>query len=218
MSYFINSENQNLLWTIINKTDGFKRTFYPGSPNDQNIWFRNIIQQFYQEIQPINKEELTTFNRKVITYMLDNLKPINQQPPIIDRKPYYVENKEEIYQRQFMERQQQYDSLLSKPAPPKPDFGDNIKDEAISNMEELMETQKKMREEEIKSILPPPDIVPDSVVKPISQNSSEIDELKTEIANINIKLSRMEEEIRKSTELIKTLSDVALHTFTLKNI
>ena len=216
MSYFINNENQELLWKTISKIEGFNRIFYPGSPNSANIWFRSIIQLFYQEYPVIKKEELQGLNRKVLSYMVENLKSMGQ-PIMVDRSitepVYYSEKKDETYQKQFMERQQQYDSLLKKPTPPTPTFNENIKDEAISNMEELILNQKKLREEDAKLIAPPIDIK----VSKGTEGAEEINSLKTEIAAINIKLARIEEEFMKTSEIIQQLSANLLNTFTLKN-
>ena len=177
MALFIHSENQRLLWNIINKTEHFQRFFHPGSQFDPNVWFRNIIQSFYNQNQSniTNSTELNQLNRIVITHMVENLKGKLEprEPSAINQnsigsqftrnsfetsKQNYVESKEEIYNRQFKERQQQYNSLLEKPKPPTVNFGDTIKDEVISNMDEVMKAHMKQREEEIQRLAPrPPD-------------------------------------------------------------
>lgn len=218
MSYFISHENQTLLWNIINKTSDFNRVFYPGSPNNPNNWFHNIIQLFYQETPIIKKEELQGFNRKVLAYMVENIGSMGK-PVMIDRSGYYVEKKEEVYQKQFMDRQQQYDSLLKKPTPPTPNFSENIKDEVISNMDELILNQRKLREEDAKLIAPPIDIKASQGTKGTEgrEGSEEIESLKTEIATLNNKFTRMEEEFMKTSEIIQQLSATLLNTFTLKS-
>ena len=222
MSYFINNENQELLWNTISKIDGFNRIFYPGSPTSANMWFRSIIKLFYQEYPVIKKEELQGLNRKVLAYMVENLKSMGK-PIVVDRSigepAHYSEKKEDTYQKQFMERQQQYDSILKKPTPPTPTFSENIKDEAISNMEELILNQKKLREEDAKLIAPPIDIKPsegtEGTIK--TPENNEINVMKSEIATLNNKFARLEEEFMKTTEIIQQLSANMLNTFTLKN-
>jgi hypothetical protein len=213
MSFFIHNENQNLLWNVINKSDYFKRIFHSGSQYNPNIWFRNVIQRFHEEKPVVTKNELNSLNKLVIGFMIDNLKSISQQPIVIDRDipippPPYVEKKEDIYQKQFLERQKQYESLLNKPLPPKPEFGDNIKDEAIPNMDELIQAQRKMREEDIKSIMPP---LPEENIK--------IEEIKVEntmddMVTIKLRLARVEEELLKFSEILQILQ---LNNSTLKN-
>jgi len=72
-------------------------------------------------------------------------------------QPQSVENKQEAYNRQFSERQKAYDSMLTKPLPPVDvNFGKNVKDEAISNMDELIKQHTRQREEELKQYAPLP--------------------------------------------------------------
>jgi hypothetical protein len=233
MSFFIHNENQILLWNIINKTEEFK-VFFQGSQQDPNYWFKNIIQKFYQEHPIITKQELMPFNRKVISFMINNLNQnritkvipntestieletkSQQSNNFIDhnylQQKTYNETKEELFQKQFMERQQQYDSMFKKPSPPAVNFGNNIKDEAISNMDELILVQKKMREEELKSILPPITEVMDlsSNTKTTNNNidNVEISCIKEEILIINAKINRIEEEFMKFSELLQQLNN-----------
>lgn len=168
MALFIHSENQRLLWNIINKTEHFQRFFLPGSQFDPNIWFRNIIQSFYHENKSkvMNSAELNQLNRIVITHMVEHLKQKLEyrEPSLIQQNSLgsqftrnsFIESKEEKYNREFKEREQQYHSLLEKPKPPTVNFGDTIKDEVISNMDEVMKAHMKQRDEELQKLAPRP--------------------------------------------------------------
>jgi hypothetical protein len=165
MSLFIHNENQNLLWNIISKSEPFARFFNRNIQYNPNLWFRNIIQKFYNEntSNQFTKDGLNQLNREVLKYMVDDLKtllnPQQQQrameQPIHSNNNSFVESREEMFSRQFDERQKEYNSLLAKPVPPTVDFGGNIKDEAISNMDDLIRNQMKQREEELKHFSPP---------------------------------------------------------------
>jgi hypothetical protein len=250
MALFIHSENQQLLWNIINRTEHFKRFFHPGSQFDPNVWFRNIIQSFYNEYKSkvMNSAELNQLNRIVITHMVENLKQkleyrepstINQNSigsqytrnSFIESKQNYVESKEEIYNRQFKERQQQYNSLLEKPKPPTVNFGDTIKDEVISNMDEVMKAHMKQRDEELQKLVPNKGLVIDKkndidiqntiltidsndektkksvswkdTTETSSPSNSEIIELKSQVLELRTKFEKFEQDIQKIFQLLQ---------------
>jgi hypothetical protein len=49
----------------------------------------------------------------------------------------------------FNERQKDYEAMSAKPLPPEVNFSEILKDEPISNMEELIQAQQKQREYDI---------------------------------------------------------------------
>jgi hypothetical protein len=165
MTLFVHRENQEILWQNITQSDAFQRTFSQRPPYESNEWFKNIIQMFYQESarQRIEtKPALLEFNRQVLRYMLQDLsqriavqKPSN--PLLNDRmithnlQPSTMESKEEMHAREFAQRQREYDALLKRPEPPAPQFGDTVKDEVITNMDELIQQQLRMREQMVVS-------------------------------------------------------------------
>ena len=166
MSLFIHSKNQELLWNAINKTSLFKNTFTHCIKNEPEEWFKNIIQIFYSKnyYKVLSTKELTELNQEVITYMINELKTThnskNQRDVYnnnIDNN-YVVENKHEMYNRQFNERQKDYENMVTKPVQQVVDFTENIKDEAISNMDELIKLHKEQRDAELKQYSPLPAI------------------------------------------------------------
>lgn len=156
MSLFIHHENQEMLWNMINKTGLFIQVFGSDSPQSQD-WFRNIIQDIYNQVQSkmLTLVDLKVLNKNVISAMIQSLK-LKVPPVTYMNQPYIVESKEEKSTRQFQERQNDYEKMLIKPVPKQVDFGDSVKDEAISNMDELIKEHMKQREEELQIIPSPP--------------------------------------------------------------
>jgi len=168
MTLFVHRENQEILWQNVTQSEAFQRTFSQRPPYESNEWFRNIIQMFYQESvrQRIEtRPALVEFNRQVLRFMLQDLsqrvtaqKPSN--PLLNDRmithnlQPSGMESKEEMHAREFAQRQREYDALLKRPEPPAPQFGDTVKDEVITNMDELIQQQLRMREQMVASMPP----------------------------------------------------------------
>ena len=174
MSLFIHSENQTLLWNIISNMDITNAVFVQGSPQ-KSIWFKNIIEEFYIKIygKQITVIELKELNRQVIVYMTNNLREIQKQAsrqPVVteipkqnvfcEPKTEYSRNSvggnSEIYNDIFSKRQKDYEAMIVKPVPPKVEFSENLKDEPISNIEELLKAQKKQREYDMQlQVIPP---------------------------------------------------------------
>jgi hypothetical protein len=164
MSLFIHSENQTLLWNIISNMEITNAVFVQGSPQ-KSIWFKNIIEEFYIKIygKQLSLVELRELNRQVISYMIENLrefqKKVTRQPVIAEtpkqnvfheHQTEYSRNSavgnSEIYNDLFSKRQKDYEAMVTKPLPPKVEFSETLKDEPISNMEELIKAQQQQRD------------------------------------------------------------------------
>uniref|UniRef100_A0A6C0B7G4 Uncharacterized protein n=1 Tax=viral metagenome TaxID=1070528 RepID=A0A6C0B7G4_9ZZZZ len=225
MSLFIHSQNQALLWNTISNMDITKAIFIEGSPQ-KSIWFKNIIEEFYIKYygRNISLDELRELNRQVIAFMVDNLKSIYknssrpqsvqlqpQQPQNIVREPQtiYSRNEPQSQNNQFDIRQKEYETMVKKTPPPEVNFSENIKDEPISNMEELIRQQQEMRAYDISSIqssnikihneenilLEPDKEIEESKSKKVSwSDEKELDLIKSQIAD----LYAMIQEIQKS--------------------
>jgi len=152
MALFIASENQQLLYEMIHKTPNFYLVFPEGSPVDEkNAWFKGIIQQFYQQIKGhISREQLKLLNRNVLGHMVGLLQERLNTP-----KPMFTQLKRE-YAPEYESHELQYRSLFEVPKPKAIDFSEKLEDEAITNMSELIENHKKMREQELKQYAPLP--------------------------------------------------------------
>jgi hypothetical protein len=197
MALFIHNKNQELLWNVINKTQIFQLVFAYSRNNEPELWFRAHIQQYYQKIQNkiLSVEDLNICNHEIIAIMMNNLKSFsenngnttiqqNHQPPqqVSQLLPHTVENKQELYSRQFNERQKEYELMNTKPTPPVPDINNNIKDEVISNMDELIKLHMQQREAEMKQFAPQP------ITKTPLENSFKPNNIKIENTSENITL------------------------------
>ena len=220
MALFIHNKNQELLWNVINKTQIFQLVFAYSKNNEPELWFRAHIQQYYQKIQNISltSENLNNCNHEIIAIMLNNLKsfsenlgqPQQQQhqqiPPQQFQQqpqtqlPYTVENKQELYSRQFNERQKEYELMNAKPTPPVPDINNNIKDDAISNMDELIKLHMQQREAEMKQYSPLP------LVQPPLENTFKPNNIKIADNNENIRLIPDAVFINEENKLKKNVS------------
>jgi hypothetical protein len=152
MALFIASENQQLLYEMIHKTPNFYQVFPEGSSIDEkNDWFRGIIKQFYQQITGnISREQLKLLNRTVLGHMVGLLQEKLNKP-----KPMFTQLKRE-HAPEYESQELQYRSLFEVPKPKAIDFSEKLEDEAITNMSELIENHKKMREQELKQYAPLP--------------------------------------------------------------
>jgi hypothetical protein len=71
MSLYIHPENQRVLWTTINKANGFSEK------HDADQWFKQVIARFYHQNshRVLGKDDLLKLNRETIEYMIQQLKP-----------------------------------------------------------------------------------------------------------------------------------------------
>jgi hypothetical protein len=174
MNLYIHQENQQLLWNTISKTSLFSSS----SREHRNIWFKNIIQYFYERNPHVyDTSSLQKINRETISYMVEQLKnginiPTNPlfakistpdsipninsyQYPDYMGKEAEKARKQEVFNSAFEERQRQFESLFAKPTPPTDvTFSEKMDDHPISNMEELLEKHKRERDAEINKYSP----------------------------------------------------------------
>jgi hypothetical protein len=142
MSLFISKENQTLLYDMIHKTPEINTAF--SSIEQKNEWFRNIIQNHYQSLPPnLTRELLLATNRQVLAYMVSSLR----------ERVKSASNTAKV----------QYTPIYDNPKPKAIDFSEKIEDEVITNMAELIEQQKRMRERELQEYTPPPPATPEKV-------------------------------------------------------
>ena len=189
----------------------------------------------------MNSAELNQLNRIVITHMVEHLKQKLEyrEPSLIQQNSLgsqftrnsFIESKEEKYNREFKEREQQYHSLLEKPKPPTVNFGDTIKDEVISNMDEVMKAHIKQRDEELRSLVPNKGLIIDgqnsvdihTTVLTIEPNeekakksvswaenieagsplNQEVLELKSQVLELKTKFEKFEQDIQKIFQLLQ---------------
>ena len=171
---FIHPENQKILWNKISNTAYFNDSIF--SLEEKHIWFKNIIQQFYEKYKNtyLGTKEIKELNRTVILYMINELNSINKYQQIIQPtiQPTFtndssaimtnsssaimtnslkrdVENKNAI---NFQERQREYENMLKTETPADINFSEKIEDDVITNMEELVKQHMLQREMDIEPL------------------------------------------------------------------
>jgi hypothetical protein len=180
MSLLVHPENQQLIWDITNNNQFVVQFFQNNTHIKKEQWFRAVMEHFYNTYKgkQIDKNELNQLNKEVLTYMIQSLqnmaprpKPEPEPEPTrpnytnIATPPIPENNREELYRQQFMQKQQEYKSLLDKSKPAALDFREKDKDVAISNMEELI--QKQMQERNVYMNLHP---LPSQSMQPVTNN------------------------------------------------
>ena len=198
MTLFIREENQTILWDLINKDASFQTYFASSSQNVRQEWFRANIKQVYDSISEIiTKEELLQINRKTLLLMKQNLSQIvpqnldipqklNREGPVEEYKPFEVKKPEEI------------------------DFSEKIEDEKITNMSELIEKQRRMREldYETNKVNILQDISMNDIEQiKISKNVSFDIEPKIELSDIINKLNSLDDKLNSLDDKLNSLDD-----------
>lgn len=174
-SLYIQQNNQNLLWKIINNTPQMTLFFYDSSPGEKEKWFQNVIRHVYNSHFSNANISLRDLNRITIDFMLEMLQkaqirsvetPSQQQPPpqqqysfqqpqqlrsleppSLQTKPKQVQT--DAIENQFAIRRQEYENMTKKTVPV-PSFTENVKDEAISDIGSVVNEYMKQREQDMK--------------------------------------------------------------------
>lgn len=172
MALFVQPENQNMLWEMVNKLPLCNAVF-PMSGNGSQIketekekeqWFREIIQECYYNMpQNITRNDLYKINRDVLSRMMKSLASLSSIKTANVIKG--GNNRGEMNSNKQTDFVSQYNSMFEIQKPKPIDFSEKLDDDVITNMSELIENQRKMRELEIQQF--------SSVMKPIdsSQNN-----------------------------------------------
>lgn len=170
MSLFVHPENQKILWNIINGNPFIIRYFETKPPIEKENWFKKSIEEFYIRIQgqgkEINPQELNNLNKEFLTNMIQSVHIQNPQftahnssniqnhestQNSINTPPVINDSKEEIFNKQFQMRQQEYDNMLKRKMPEEIDFREVSKDEN-KDINELLERERRERQELMKPI------------------------------------------------------------------
>jgi hypothetical protein len=182
----LNNCNHEIIAIMMNNLKTFSENLgQQGQPPQQQQQQQQFQQQQLQQQQPPFQQQQSSFQQQ-------------QQPPT--QLPYTVENKQELYSRQFNERQKEYELMNAKPTPPVPDINNNIKDDAISNMDELIKLHMQQREAEMKQYSPLP------LVQPPLENSFKPNNIKIADNNENIRLIPDAVFINEENKLKKNVS------------
>ena len=132
---FIGTENQTLLWTIIQTCPAFR--FKP----DPERWFAAVIEKVYEQ-ETESSYALLELNKQALLYMLTDLAVLYKEYETTwkqQQKHQSLEDQEQDRIQQMKTRVEK-DSSLRHP---------DVKDEPIKNMEELLLEQQKLRDLDI---------------------------------------------------------------------
>ena len=166
MALFVHPENQKILWNIINGNPFIIRYFESQPQQAKEMWFKQSIEDFYSKIQgkEINPQELNNINKEALTSMIQSVHlqnpqfsahnssiPYQQQEPQntiynINTPHVIKDDKQEIFNKQFQMRQNEYDSMLQRKVPAEIDFREVSNDEN-KDINELLERERREREE-----------------------------------------------------------------------
>lgn len=176
MSLYVVPENQELLWNVISKNAYIQDFFAPYNPEKKNEWFKTIIRTFYEryKMQKLTVADLNYVNKETIAYMIQNVREQINQPVVkttaptqatpsyqpansyaIPTPPIVPDTRQDIYAKEFEQRQQEYANLNKKVAPANVNFTEKADDGVIQNMDELVKQQMQQRAYEM-SLIPPP--------------------------------------------------------------
>jgi len=176
MSLYVVPENQELLWNVISKNIYIQDFFAPYNPEKKNEWFKAIIRTFYEryKMQKLTVADLNLVNKETITYMIQNVREQINQPVVktttptqatpsyqpansysIPTPPIVPDTRQDIYAKEFEQRQQEYANLNKKVVPANVNFTEKADDGVIQNMDELVKQQMQQRAYEM-SLIPPP--------------------------------------------------------------
>jgi len=174
MSIYISQENQTLLWEMIHKMPILNKVF--SSQQEKENWFKLIIQTFYTNLNPtISREDLKQVNRDTLAAVMDDLRKRSEKmdantmistsytPSFSENNSINIMNtnkenpmKNEKNPNNFENLKTQYNSLFEQQKPKEIDFKEKMEDDIITNMDELIEQHKRIREEELKKYTPEP--------------------------------------------------------------
>jgi len=115
----------------------------------------------------------------------------NDSPTIIT-----MPSKQESYNEQFQQRQKEYEQMNEKKAPDVLEFGEKIEDQPISNMEELIRSHMKARDDELKQYSAP-HVLPNQNTQKFNEVVPLVIDKKT---NITVEIESLQEEEREKSK------------------
>ncbi len=198
---YIHPNNQKILWNAINSNPQFKQLRSP------DLFFKSVINTFYEKNRWVNdKYTLDTLNRETIQYMINVLKGVHDIPPATSppvtagnyTRDYEVQQRENVLIGEYNRRLQDYNT--EKQPPPVPTHLSDTVDKPLSNMDELIQQQMKLRQQDM-NILPQ---ISGNTQQPIIEQSGDksrdntsilektIMELKEQLQGLELRLRKLE--------------------------
>ena len=226
MSLYVVPDNQELLWNVISKNIYIQDFFAPYNPDKKIEWFKTIIRTFYEKykMQKLTVADLNTINKETISYMIQKIRlQINEQvakttPPsqttpsydpvnsyTIATPPIVPDPRQDIYAKQFEQRQQEYANLNKKHVPADVDFTEKMDDGVLQNMDELVKQQMQQRAYEMSMIPAPTNIAPPKLQIDASSN------IEISIQEINMLQPKKGVTWKDDTPISKSNTESATH-------
>jgi hypothetical protein len=188
MSSYVQPENQQLLWNTIQKIPNIQaipqgereavfknmvKTAYennrhrPLSSTDLKELNKQTIHNMVQFLNSRILKQNTKMNQNNINYTINENggfrnPSLNAMRPSLHTQPVSEVKgiRQEGYTMEVANRQREYDNMLKREVPPEPNFKEAVDDQAIENMEELLQQQLRQRELDIQNMGGPIPTVP----------------------------------------------------------
>jgi len=226
MSLYVVPENQELLWNVISKNIYIQDFFAPYNSEKKNEWFKTIIRSFYEKykMQKLSVADLNTINKETISYMIQNIRSQINEPVVkttppsqtipsyehantytITTPPIIPNTRQDIYAKQFEQRQQEYANLNKKHIPTDVDFTEKMDDGVLQNMDELVKQQMQQRAYEMSMIPAPTNIAPPKLQIDASSN------IEISIQEINSPQIKKGVTWKDDTPISKSNTESAIH-------
>ena len=203
MASYISPKNQEMLWNTIQKNPLFNQI----AQEQQPIWFRDIIGNFYSENgkRSLDKTQLLELNKSTIRLMIHNLKQMtggSLQPDEASNNPFgepiqdRIQPRSDSYKGEYANLQNEYNTMYQRTPPTEPEFKEPVDDGAIKNMDELIQQQIEERKFETIQMPKPPvqlESVSPTIKSPtIKMSISEVDEIAELKKQIELLVNRTE--------------------------
>ena len=229
MSLFVTSQNQKLMWDIIQTNPLVNSYFSVQRSITKEEWFRSIIERFYIQYKdaPLTNPQLHELNKTAISFMIQSIYQMNgnnvqgqssptqqqyppplQQPPSYDNSPgqqiqtppIVENNREQIYKSEFERKKEEYDSMIRKEVPKPVQFQESSEDKPISDMDALIKQHMDDREKSIQSLQP--QLNPQHVVSPTNQQETnkKIDHLTNLVETLQQEIVLLKTKMKQFSE------------------
>lgn len=205
---YIHPNNQKILWNAINSNPQFKQLRSP------DLFFKSVINTFYEKNKWVNdKYTLDNLNRETIQYMINVLKGVHDVPPAATAgyhtRDYEVQQRENVLFGEYNKRLQDYNT--EKPPPPVPTNLSDTVDKPLSNMDELIQQQMKLRQQDM-NILPQVQGLGQTPVADQAQAKyglleKTIEELREQIKGLESRLRKLETPIPEKQNIEYTIEE-----------
>jgi len=183
MSVFVTTENQDILWRMLQQHP----QFYNMEFSQKNVLFRKTIEALYFENEHVqlNYQQLQELNKKAIRGILERFIQPNKN---------MVESSEDRSVREFREREEVYQKMTKKPDLPdaKKMFEEPIvDDDVITNMEERLLQYQSQRSLDISNI----EIQHNQQNQDKNQHQSMVEEMMKKIQELEQRVAALEKNI-----------------------